>query len=85
MEGEIMNKPSNNRLLKAGTIGIIVTAFCCFTPILVVLLGVLGLGAFTGYLDYVLLPALSVFFIIMIYGLVQRQKSSRECRTPSAD
>jgi hypothetical protein len=34
-------------------------ALCCFTPILVILLGVVGLSALTWYLDYVLLPALA--------------------------
>lgn len=78
-----MNKTSNNRLLKVGIIGTVVAALCCFTPVLVVLLGVTGLGALTGYLDYVLLPASGIFLIILIYALIQRQKSSQECCTPS--
>lgn len=78
-----MNKTSNNRLLKVGIIGTVVAALCCFTPVLVVLLGVTGLGALTGYLDYALLPALGIFLIILIYALIQRQKSSQECCTPS--
>lgn len=71
-----MNKSSNNRLLKVGIIGTIIAALCCFTPILVILLGVTGLGALTGYLDYVLLPALCIFVIIMVYALVQKQRSA---------
>ncbi len=71
-----MTKTSNNRLLKVGVIGTVIAALCCFTPVLVILLGVVGLSALTGYLDYVLLPALCIFIIIMIYALVQRQKSS---------
>lgn len=78
-----MNKTSNNRLLKVGIIGTVVAALCCFTPVLVVLLGVTGLGALTGYLDYVLLPASGIFLIVLIYALIQRQKSSQECCTPS--
>jgi hypothetical protein len=35
----------------------VIAAVCCFTTILVVLLGAIGLGAITGYLDYVMLPA----------------------------
>jgi K+ transporter len=79
----MMNKSSNKSLLKVGIIGSIVTAFCCFTPALAVLLGVTGLGALTGYLDYVLLPALCIFVIIIIYAVVQRQKSAKECCTPA--
>ena len=41
--------------------GTAVTALCCFTPVLVVLLGAVGLSAWLGWLDYVLLPALIVF------------------------
>jgi|TARA_B100000959_G_scaffold199512_1_gene208735 mercuric ion transport protein len=66
------NKSSHKSLLKIGISGTIVTAFCCFTPVLVVLLGTTGLGVLTGYLDYVLLPALCIFVIIMIYALVKR-------------
>ncbi|KAI9129923.1 mercury resistance system transport protein MerF [Acaryochloris sp. CCMEE 5410] len=49
-------KPKN--ALIASLTGTVVVALCCFTPILVIGLGVLGLGAWVGYLDYVLLPAL---------------------------
>lgn len=42
-------------------VGTIAAALCCFTPVLVVLLGALGLSAWLAWLDYVLLPALIVF------------------------
>ncbi len=48
----------------ASEIGAAVVALCCVTPVLVVLL-----GALTGYLDYVLLPALVVFLEMIVYGL----------------
>ena len=60
---------SKKTLLSIGIIGSIVTAVCCFTPVLVVLLGVVGLSAIAGYLDYVLLPALFVFVGILLYAL----------------
>ena len=44
-------------LLRVSIIGTTLVALCCFTPVLVILLGVVGLSALTGYLDYVLLPA----------------------------
>jgi len=47
--------------VRLGAIGSVLMALCCFTPILVILLGVVGLSALTGYLDGVLLPALAVF------------------------
>jgi mercuric ion transport protein len=64
---------TRNRLLVFGTIGVILSALCCFTPILVVLLGVVGLSAFIGYLDYVLLPAVLIFIGIVAYALVSKR------------
>ncbi|MDQ7010319.1 MAG: mercury resistance system transport protein MerF, partial [Mariprofundaceae bacterium] len=49
-------------LLKTGIIGSVIAALCCFTPVLVILFGALGVAAWVGYLDYVLMPAL-LFFI----------------------
>jgi hypothetical protein len=63
---------SKKTLLSIGIIGSIVTAVCCFTPILVVLLGVVGLSALVGYLDYVLLPALAIFVGILLYALLRK-------------
>lgn len=48
-------------LLRVSIIGTTLVALCCFTPVLVILLGVVSLSALTGYLDYVLLPALAIF------------------------
>lgn len=45
------------RTFLAALIGTAVVAVCCFTPVLVILLEIVGLSAFTPYLDYVLVPA----------------------------
>ena len=63
---------NDKRLLKTGIIGSIILALCCFTPILVVLFGVVGLSAAIGWLDLVLLPALAVFLAITGYALWKR-------------
>ena len=57
------------RRLKVGLIGTAAAALCCFTPVLVVLLGALGLSALVGWLDYVLLPALVGFAALALSGL----------------
>ena len=62
-------------LLRTGSIGAVVAALCCFTPVLVVLLGVVGLSALTGYLDYVLFPALGFFVALTIYALWRKRNS----------
>lgn len=64
---------SKNRLLKTGIIGTIIAALCCFTPVLVILLGALGLSAVVGYLDLVLLPALGIFIFITLYALWKKR------------
>jgi mercuric ion transport protein len=63
-----------NRLLGLGIVGTVVAALCCFTPVLVVLLGAVGLSAALGWLDYVLLPALVFFVVLTIYALIRRRK-----------
>lgn len=68
-------------LLRASIIGTVLVALCCFTPVLVILLGVVGLSAFTGYLDYVLLPALAIFIGLSIYA-IQRKRQADACCTP---
>ena len=60
-------------LVTTGIIGTVIAALCCFTPVLVTLLGVVGLSALTGYLDYVLLPALAGFILLTIYAVWRRQ------------
>lgn len=62
----------NKALLWTGITGAALATLCCATPILVVLLGAVGLSALTGYLDYVLLPAIAIFIGIVIYALWRR-------------
>jgi mercuric ion transport protein len=67
---------NNDRLLRYGLIGTVVAAICCFTPILVLLLGVIGFSAAIGWLDYVLFPALGVFIGITIYAFFWKRRSA---------
>ena len=66
---------NQNNLLKAGIVGTIIAALCCFTPVLVILFGTIGLAAVVGYLDYVLLPALVFFVLLTIYALWRRKQA----------
>ena len=67
----------NQTLLRTGLLGTAITAVCCFTPVLVILLGALGLSAAIGWLDYVLFPLLAVFVGITVYALVQRARKRK--------
>jgi len=69
-------------IVKTGITGSVVVALCCFTPILVVFLGAVGLSAWLGWLDYVLLPALALFLGIAGYGLWRRRQATA-CGSPA--
>ncbi len=67
-----MSAHKSRRLLGIGIIGTAITALCCFTPLLVVLLGAVGLSAILGWLDFVLLPALAFFIGLTVYAVWRR-------------
>ncbi len=73
---------NDKKLLGIGIGGTAVAALCCFTPILVVLLGALGLSAALGWLDYVLFPALAFFIGLTIYAVYRRQKRQAQTLEP---
>lgn len=66
-------------IVKTGIVGTVIAAICCATPVLVVVLGAIGLSAWVGVLDYVLFPALAVFLGITGYGLWRRQHTAACC------
>ncbi len=72
------SQPSKKGLY-ATVAGTIIVALCCFTPILVISLGVVGLSAFTPYLDYVVLPAL-VLLIVLTFISYRRWKNASMIR-----
>lgn len=58
----------DQKLLCTGAGGSVIAAICCFTPVLVILFGAVGLSWAVGYLDYVLLPALAAFVALTVYA-----------------
>lgn len=71
------------KLVKVSVVGTLIVALCCFTPVLVILLAVLGLSALAGYLDYVLLPTLAMFIGLTVYAVLRRRQADA-CRAPGA-
>jgi mercuric ion transport protein len=57
---------------KTGLWGSIIAAICCATPVLPFILGLIGLAAVAGYLDYVLLPLLAAFLILALYRWLKK-------------
>ena len=66
-----------NRLLKVGLAGTVLTAICCFTPLLVWLLAALGLSATLGWLDYLLLPLLAFFLGLTATAWLRGRKAGK--------
>lgn len=64
----------NSPLFKFGAVGTVIAALCCFTPILVILFGVLGLSALVGYIDIVLIPILVIFIVITAYAVWKERR-----------
>lgn len=64
-----------DRLFVTGLIGSVITALCCFTPALAVLLGAVSLSAWVGWLDIVLLPVLAAFLALTFYALIRGRRA----------
>lgn len=68
------------RLMLTGLVGTVLTALCCFTPVLVILLGAVGAASLAVYLDLVLFPLLGFFVLLGLVGVWQylRKPSVKE-------
>lgn len=56
-----------DRWFAFGVIGAALACLACVTPLAVIALGAIGLGAWAGHLDAVLLPALILFLVLAVY------------------
>jgi mercuric ion transport protein len=56
-----------DRWFTVGVIGTVLACLACLTPLAVIGLGAIGLGAWAGRLDVVLLPVLVVFVGFAVY------------------
>ncbi len=63
---------NDEKLLRSGVAGTVIAMLCCFTPVLVILLGFVGLSAIIGGLDYVLFPILFASLGLIGYALYLR-------------
>lgn len=70
-----MTRHQPETLVRVGVVGTLLVALCCFTPVLLILLGVVGLSALAGYLDYVLLPALAGFIGLTIFAVMRKRRA----------
>ncbi len=61
-------------MVKTGLIGTVVTAIFCFTPILAIVLGFIGVAVIVPLLDFALFPLLASFMGMLIVGLFLRER-----------
>ncbi len=74
-----MKDMSDKKLLKTGLIGSAVMAVCCFTPVLVLTMGAVGLSGLLGWwLDLLLLPTLGLFLLMAGYGFYRLRQRQAE-------
>ena len=64
------------RLFRIGAVGTVITALCCFTPLLVIGLTSLGFAGAIAYLDMILLPLLGIFALLLAFALMQKVRSN---------
>ena len=56
-----------DRWLALGVIGAALACLSCLTPFIVIALGAIGLSAWAGHLDIVVLPVLTACIALVIY------------------
>lgn len=71
-----MNK--SKKTFISALIGTILTAICCFTPVLVIAFGAVGLSMLVPYLDFVLFPALGILIIITVVSYLRWKEADRK-------
>jgi len=77
-----MTERTTKTLLSSGLVGTVFAALCCagvFTPLLIGLLTLLGLGTLTSNLDAILLPALAFFGALSLFAY-WRLRCQQACR-----
>ena len=60
-------------LITTGAIGAVLADICCATPLLVVVLGAIGLTGWLAKADYVVIPALILCFGLIAFGFYRRR------------
>ncbi len=64
-----------DRWFALGVIGAALACLACLTPVAVLVLGTIGLAAWTGRLDLVLLPLLAAFVVLALYRYGRRRRA----------
>jgi mercuric ion transport protein len=60
-------------LITTGTVGAVLAALCCMTPLLAVVLGAVGLTTWLAKADYVAIPVLILCLALVAFGIHRRR------------
>jgi len=59
----------DSTFITTGAIGAVLAAICCATPLLVAVLGAIGLTGWLAKADYVVIPALILCLGLIVFGV----------------
>jgi mercuric ion transport protein len=77
--------PADRTLIATGTVGAMVAAICCATPVLAIALGLVGLSAWLAVADFIVIAALMLCLGLIGLGLSLRRKHAAGAqRLPSS-
>lgn len=65
---------NDKKLLKIGVLGALFVCLLCFTPIVVIVFGFLGLSAWAAYTDVVLLPLFAGIALVALFLRLRKKK-----------
>jgi len=77
-------EPGAKGMVYIGIGGSILAALCCFTPVLIPILGAVGLSAWLGWLDYALPPVIVLLVGLAAWG-VWRWRRMAACRATTIE
>lgn len=69
---------NDRKRLGVGIAGVAISAICCFTPALVILLSAVGLSAWLAWVDFVLLPALVLFLGLSMVAAARLRRAASQ-------
>lgn len=75
---------ADRTLITTGTVGAVIAAICCATPLLAIVFGTLGLTAWLASADFVLIPALLICLGLVGLGFYRRRAAAQACCDPAS-
>ena len=68
-------------LIATGAVSTILAAICCATPLLVIVLGAMGLSAWLAGADYLVIAVLAIGLALLGFGIYRRHVAATCCDT----